>query len=226
MPWLRQRVSFPMDMTDTYHRDGYVALSGLFPPEVLLHFYQMMQADLQAAGRPLQSFTARGPLLRQPAIEVYALQYKPMLTLLWGLTPRIAQVVGRELLPTYAYFRAYQHGDVCRVHSDRQACEHSLSLTIAYGDDRPWALSVATERTDTPKPVVEDNFGGQPYGSVAMQPGDGVLYQGTHHRHGRLDPNPNSWSAHLFLHWVEKGGRYADQAFDRPAIARAAQAQR
>ena len=91
-----------MDMTETYHRDGYVGLSALVPPEVLLHFYQMMQTDLQAAGRPLQSFTARGPVLRQPAIAVYALQYKPMLTLLWGLTPRIAQVVGRELLPTYA----------------------------------------------------------------------------------------------------------------------------
>ena len=207
-----------------YQRDGYAALPALFPPEVLLAFYRMMQGDLQAAGRPLQSFTARGPLLRQPAIEVYAFQYTPMLTFLWGLTPRVAEGVGRPLLPTYAYFRAYQQGDVCRIHSDRQACEHSLSLTIAYGDDRPWALSVATERTEVPQPVVADDFGDQPHGSVAMQPGDGVLYQGTHHRHGRLDPNPNNWSAHLFLHWVERDGRYRDQAFDRPAQERAARA--
>jgi hypothetical protein len=212
-----------MSVSESYHRNGSVALSGLFPPEVLLAFYQMMQRDLQASGRPLQSFTARGPLLRQAAIEVYAFQYAPMLTFLWGLTPRVAEVVGRELLPTYAYFRAYQQGDVCRVHSDRQACEHSLSLTIAYGDERPWALSVATERSDDPRPVVSDDFEGQPYASVAMRAGDGVLYQGTHHRHGRLDPNPNNWSAHLFLHWVEKGGRYADHAFDRVAIERAAQ---
>ncbi|MEA1084307.1 hypothetical protein SFC76_08535 [Sphingomonas sp. CD22] len=212
-----------MTLSERYHRDGHVGLPQLFVPEVLLAFYRMMQTDLQAAGRPLQSFTARGPLLRQPAIEVYAFQYAPMLTFLWGLTPRVAEVVGRELLPTYAYFRAYQQGDVCRVHSDRQACEHSLSLTIAYGDDRPWALSVATERTEVPQPQVSEDFGAQPYASVAMQPGDGVLYQGTHHRHGRLEANPNSWSAHLFLHWVEKDGRYRDQAFDRPAQARAAQ---
>ncbi|MFN3435124.1 MAG: hypothetical protein ACK4ZY_12095 [Sphingomonas sp.] len=213
-----------MTLTSTYRDQGYVALPGLFPPEVLLAFYQMMQADLAAAGKPLQSFTARGPLLRQPAIEIYAFQYAPMLTFLWGLTPRMAEVAGCDLMPTYAYFRAYQQGDVCRVHSDRQACEHSLSLTIAYGDDRPWALSVATERTEVPQPVVADDFGAQPYGSVAMRPGDGVMYQGTHHRHGRLDPNPNSWSAHLFLHWVEKDGRYREHAFDRPAHARAAQA--
>jgi hypothetical protein len=79
-----------------------------------------------AAGRPLQSFTARRPLLCQPAIGVYVIQYPPMPTFLSALTP--------------------------------------------------W-----------------------------------------------LDPNPNSWSAHLFLHWVEKDGRYRDQAFDRPAQARAVQ---
>lgn len=212
-----------MNVSTTYRDDGFVALPRLFPQEVLLAFYQMMQTDLKAAGRPMQSFAAQGPLLRQPAIEIYAFQYAPMLTFLWGLTPRMADVVGCELMPTYAYFRAYQQGDVCRVHSDRQACEHSLSLTIAYGEDRPWTLSVATERSEVPQPLVADDFGSQPYGSVAMAAGDGVLYQGTHHRHGRLDPNPNSWSAHLFLHWVEKHGRYADHAFDRPAHARAAQ---
>lgn len=144
-----------------------------------------------------------------------------MLTFLWGLTPRIAAATGRELLPTYAYFRAYQQGDVCRVHTDRPACEHSLSLTLAYGDGKPWALSVETTRQDAPRGLVTDDFGDGSYASLDMAPGDGVLYQGTHHRHGRVSPNPNSWSAHLFLHWVEKNGRYAEHAFDRPAIERA-----
>lgn len=212
-------------MTNEAYRDqGFVALEGLFPPEVLLAFYNRMQADLQAAGRPLQGFATQGPLLRRQALEVYAYQYTPMLAFLWGLTPRVAQEVGLELLPTYAYFRAYQEGDVCRVHFDRQACEHSLSLTMAYTDDQPWALSVETKWTEAPRPDVTDDFGGEPYGSVAMRPGDGVLYQGTHHRHGRLEPNPNRWSAHLFLHWVEKSGRYGEHAFDRPAMERASRA--
>ena len=194
----------------------------LFPPEVLLAFYNRMQGDLTAAGRPLKTFAAQGPLLSRPALEVYAHQYQPMMTFLWGLTPRIAAEVGRELLPTYAYFRAYQKGDVCRVHTDRLACEHSLSLTVALGDGVPWGLSVATERTEVPQPTVSHDFSGQAFGTVAMQAGDGVLYQGVHHSHGRLDPNPNAWSAHLFLHWVEKGGRYGEQAFDKPTLARVA----
>jgi hypothetical protein len=27
-------------------------------------------------------------------------------------------------------------------------------------------------------------------------------------------PNPNSWSAHLFLHWVDRDGPHAAHAFD------------
>lgn len=207
--------------TATYRRDGYVPLPGLFPPEVLFAFYARLQQDLTAAGRPLNSFGTQGPLLRQRAIEIYAHQYTPMLTFLWGLTPRIAQATGCALLPSYAYFRAYQRGDICRVHWDRPACEHSVSLTIAYGDGRPWALSVATEGMPGPQAAVTDDFGAMPHGSVAMQPGDGVLYQGTHHAHGRTEPNPNSWSAHLFLHWVDRDGPYREHAFDRPTLERA-----
>jgi hypothetical protein len=214
------------DDVERYRRDGYLSLPGLFPVEVLHAFYGQMQADLKAAGQPISAFTARGPLLKHDAIEIYAYQYSPMLSFLWGLTPRVALAAGCELLPTYAYFRLYRQGDVCRVHSDRLACEHSLSLTIAYAEDRPWALSVGTERVDTPSALVEEDFAGQPYGSVAMQAGDGVLYQGTHHRHGRLDANPNSWSAHLFLHWIDPNGPYKDQAFDRPTMAQAGRAQR
>jgi hypothetical protein len=47
-----------------------------------------------------------------------------------------------------------------------------------------------------------------------MQPGDAVLYRGTQLRHGRIEPNPNGWSAHLFMHWVDRTGPHAAHAFD------------
>ena len=212
--------------TKQYCDNGYVALPGLFPPIILRAFYEQMRVDLGIGQGSTRQFTARGPLLSKDAIEVYALHYPPMLTFLWGLTPRMALATGCDLLPTYAYFRLYQRGDICRVHSDRPACEHSLSLTVAYGDDIPWPLSVAKTPVAVPKPIVAEDFGDDAYGSVAMQPGDGVLYQGVHRRHGRLEPNPNAWSAHLFLHWVDPTGRYADQAFDRPTIEQAQQSRR
>lgn len=209
-----------MTEADHYARNGYAGLPALFPVEVLHAFYTRMQTDIANAGKSMHEFAARGPLLKRDAIEIYAHHYAPMLTFLWGLTPRMAQVAGCSLLPTYAYFRLYQGQDVCRVHGDRYACEHSLSLTIAYGDGKPWALSVATDRSEPGSRVSED-FEGHPYGTMAMLPGDGVAYQGVHHRHGRLEANPNSWSAHLFLHWVDRDGPYREQAFDRPTLEQA-----
>jgi len=204
----------------TYQQQGYVGLPGLFPREVMEAFYARLAADLklQQDSRPFQ---VQGPLLSKAAIEVTGHVYPPLLNFLWALTPRVAQVSGCALLPTYCYLRIYQQGDICRVHSDRDACEHSLSLTIALSDHEPWALSVETARLDTPATSIESDFGGAGFGSVEMKVGDAVMYQGFHHRHGRLDPNPNLWSAHLFLHWVDPSGPFKDQAFDRPALVRA-----
>jgi hypothetical protein len=47
------------------------------------------------------------------------------------------------------------------------------------------------------------------------------MYRGVNHRHGRIEPNPNRWSAHLFMHWVDANGRFADEAFDKVAVQKA-----
>jgi hypothetical protein len=68
---------------------------------------------------------------------------------------------------------------------------------------------------ETPYQRADDRFDeADEMRSVSMNPGDAVLYQGVHRHHGRTTPNPNRWSAHLFLHWVARNGPYAAQAFD------------
>lgn len=198
---------------EAYRDDGYVLLKHLFPPTVLQIFRSRIQQDLNFHGS--RAFVRGNPLLTMPAIEVYSLEYPPMAAFLWGLTPRVTQVAGCELIPSYAYFRIYQKDDVCRVHSDRQACEHSLSLTVELGDNIPWALSLEKRHLDAPLAAVDADFGDEDFSSIPMSAGDAVMYRGVNHRHGRLDPNPNSWSAHLFLHWVDAAGPYVDHAFDR-----------
>jgi hypothetical protein len=95
-----------------------------------------------------------------------------------------------------------------------------MSLTLLLGEERPWALTVEQERRDGPVSSVEEDYGSNSFVELPMNAGDAVMYQGVNHRHGRLQPNPNSWSAHLFLHWVDADGPYADQAFDRPMLAK------
>jgi hypothetical protein len=207
---------------ETYRSAGYVLLKDLFPPSVLQAFRSRIQQDLNFHGS--RSFVRGNSLLTKPAIEVYSLEYAPMATFLWGLTPRVSQVAGLEVIPSYAYFRIYQQGDVCRVHSDRQACEHSLSLTVELGDNIPWALSMEKRHLDEPLAAIDPDFGEQPFTTIPMNAGDAVMYRGVNHRHGRLEPNPNSWSAHMFLHWVDPNGPYADHAFDRANIEAARRA--
>ncbi|HYC95923.1 MAG TPA: hypothetical protein VEB39_09535 [Sphingomicrobium sp.] len=174
-----------------------------------------MKADLARQGVQLASLEQQGPLLRSGAPELYGHHYPLFASFLWGMTPAVERLTGEALLPTYAYFRLYRQGDICRVHGDRHACEHSLSLTLAYSDDMPWPLQVSARRVEQPYARADEAFAvDEAAGSVAMSAGDAVLYQGVHHHHGRTTPNPNQWSAHLFLHWVGRNGPYAGQAFD------------
>src|SRR3546814_17774584 len=112
--------------------------------------------------------------------------------------------------PYTKLFRSiYRKDDSCSVHSDRPSCEHSVSLTLAYSDDLPWPLEVGSVRVDGEGPCFED-FGDEPFSAIEMKPGDAVLYRGIDLRHGRTQPNPNHWSAHLFLFWrseERRGGK-------------------
>jgi hypothetical protein len=205
-----------MAVSGNYQELGYLHVPGLIPVEVARVFLNSLKSDLGPGPIDLSGRSKHGAQLKRPAFEIYGHDYSPMNFFLLGLTPTISTLIGRDLLPTYDYFRIYREGDVCLVHSDRPSCEHSVSLTLDYSDDEIWELQVARERTSGAQPLAE-SFGPHPHSSVRMRPGDGVLYQGVHHRHGRVTPNPNRWSAHLFLHFVERGGPFEDYAFDKRA---------
>jgi hypothetical protein len=202
-----------MKVVGSYRDEGCAHLQGLVPVEVAQAFLQSLKEDLGPGPIPLRRTPGQPNLVAPAALELYGHQYKPMLHFLWGLTPAVSAIVGRELLPTYDYLRIYGRGDVCQVHSERYSCEHSLSLTLGYGDGLPWALQVAKARSE-PSSRVDRDFGAEPFSSIETRVGDGVLYQGLNHRNGRTIPNPNRWSAHLLLHWVERDGPNANWAFD------------
>ena len=203
-----------MKVSGDYYGKGYALIEGLIPPELAKVFLNRLKTDMERVRLPLSHFDRTSPILNQSAVEIAGSQYRPMIPFLWGLTPTMSQLTGKELLPTYDYFRIYREGDVCKVHSDRESCEHSLSLTLGYSDGKTWDLALGQDRIDEPGDIAED-FEGKLFSSLPMQPGDAVLYQGVHYRHGRVTPNPNRWSAHLFLHWVDRDGPYAEYAFDK-----------
>lgn len=207
-----------MRIEGDYWKDGHAVVRDLYSPEMLHQLLNVLRSRLDFAPLERQvSFT--GVTKKRLAVQMYSKDFPMIEAFLWGLTPAVSMAVGKHLLPTYCYFRAYQKDDTCFVHSDRPACEVSLSLTLAYSDGIPWPLDVARQPQGTVGPVAT-TFGDEPYASAVMQPGDGVLYQGVARRHGRVNPNPNTWSAHLFMHWVDGQGQWRDQAFEHGRTVR------
>jgi hypothetical protein len=201
-----------MEIDGDYQRDGYALVREMVPRGVARALMARFKADLPRG--PITVPEECISILNRPAIDIYGNAYPPMQSFLWALTPAMEAVTGCRLIPTYDYFRIYREGDICRVHRDRAACQHSLSMTLDYSDDVPWPLEVGQQGMDGPQDLESPDFGPEPSRSMAMGVGDAVAYRGVEHRHGRTMPNPNAWSAHLFLHWVDPDGPFADQAFD------------
>ena len=208
-----------MDVIGNFERDGFAHLRGLIPTEVAHAF--MSRLKEATGGRPIplsrpQHFPA---VLKAPAFDVSSDVFKPMEFFLWALTPTMGQLIGKSLLPSYVYFRIYPKGHVCRIHSDRPSSEFGLSLTLEYSDDQIWDLQLGKERIESLYPLADD-FGSMDYASIGMEVGDAVLYQGSHYAHGRMQPNPNRWSAHLFLFFVDSDGPYRQHAFDEKSFGK------
>jgi hypothetical protein len=184
----------------------------LISPDIADTFLRMLWRDL--INQDVLTQTHQDQLLRKNALEIHGRNYAPLLALHWGLTSLVAEKTAVDLLPSFSFFRLYFGGDICRVHADRPACEFSVSLALAHSDELPWPLSIA-ENPATDRHAVSDDFGDEPYVSHALKAGDGIFYHGSRYRHGRITPNPNRWSAHVFLQWVKRDGPHRSEVFER-----------
>lgn len=206
------------DLKKKYETDGYAVVKSAAPAEVAKNLLGIIHANMTIKPGLLQNFVSEPRVNAQPAYEFYGYRLPSVMAFHWGLTSRISEIAGKPLLPTYTFFRVYLKGDRCLVHTDRPSCEHSFSMALGYGDDIIWPLEIGErsheekEAADRPK---ADDFEEDAYNIVMLAPGDALVYHGVNYRHGRVTPNPNRWSAHLFLHWVDADGPFKDWAFDK-----------
>jgi len=123
--------------------------------------------------------------------------YISFLELLCEKTPEVSEILEETVLPTYAYSRVYKNGSILKNHSDRDACE--ISLTLHLGGDEPWLIWIKT-------PKGEDR-------SVELNPGDAMMYLGTVAEHWR-DQYEGQEYVQVFLHYVRSRGKCAYTYFD------------
>ena len=202
------------EFRSVYESDGYAVVPGVAPAPMVQNFLSIICMQLN---KQLNSFLTEPRVNTKPAYEYYSYRHPATMGFHWGLTSRMVSLTGKRLAPTYAYFRVYQKGDTCTVHSDRQSCEHSLSMMLGNSDGIDWPFEVGErfyEFEEACKLEKANDFGDEPSKEIILHPGDAILYHGCNYRHGRTMPNPNRWSAHVFLHWVDLDGPFKEWAFD------------
>jgi len=115
-----------------------------------------------------------------------------------GLLDLKLPIVEREsnlnLFPTYAYWRYYIFGGMLTKHTDRPACEISVTACIKKYDNWP----IVVEGTE-----------------FELEEGDGVLYAGCDQEHWRPGIYKGEGMAQVFFHYVNKLGPNKDHAYDQ-----------
>ena len=120
------------------------------------------------------------------------------LELLCEKTHQVSSILEETVLPTYSYSRVYYNESVLERHTDRDACE--ISLTLHLNGDKSWPISIQT-------PSGEEK-------SVILEPGDAMMYLGTIAEHWR-DAYDGDYYTQVFLHYVRSRGECAYAYFDK-----------
>lgn len=127
-----------------------------------------------------------------------AYNYISFLELLCEKTPEVSSAIGETVLPTYAYSRVYKNGSELVRHTDRDACE--ISLTLHLHGDSPWPIWIET-------PSGESRC-------VELSPGDAMVYLGKVAPHWR-DCYQGEYYSQVFLHYVRSRGDCSYAYFDK-----------
>jgi len=117
------------------------------------------------------------------------------------IRPEVIRLVGFDLAPTYSYTRQYMKGEVLTRHTDRAACEISVTASIQIPKGAgPSVVHLKPPKADETK--------------VEMFEGDGCVYAGTEVEHWRERFRAGGY-IQLFLHFIAKHGRnYPKLRFD------------
>ena len=135
----------------------------------------------------------------------------------------LEQVIGRKLYNTYYYDRFYFPGQPLIKHTDRPACEISVTIHIGTNIKESWPIWIKTPDTfedNTMKTLIASGENR----SVHLEAGDGMVYKGCERPHWR-DPMPGLLESkinkdeslyyhQIFFHYVLQDGTRAHHAWD------------
>lgn len=112
-------------------------------------------------------------------------------SLKYYLLPKMEQLTGKRLIPTYSYSRIYRNGHDLFRHVDKPRCEYSITITLK-DDGTPWPIIMGDHQVDLPQ-------------------GSGCVYMGEKIPHERK-PYTGQQHVQVFCHYVDADGPYNNKA--------------
>jgi hypothetical protein len=119
--------------------------------------------------------------------------------LLIGNLGLVEAVTKKNMLPTYSYCRLYKQHDELYKHTDREACEYSITAMISSDGSTPWPIFLELDGKSV---------------HYIMNPGDLLVYKGRELPHWR-PKFTGDWHIQLFLHYVDAEGESKDLIWDK-----------
>jgi hypothetical protein len=112
------------------------------------------------------------------------------------LVPLMSRIAGRSLIPSYSFLASYRPGAHLPTHTDRAACDYTLTMHLGQDNDQPddWPLTVQAD------------FDSRSHRSYRLRPGEALLLRGTRLGHGRPARTGPGLYNQLLWHFVEAPG--------------------
>jgi hypothetical protein len=182
----------------TFQEQGYVFVKNFIPKETAKYLHEYLKFSVQAH-RLAGNETALKGDEQVPGSFTRGHGDLALDSLMKMMKPKMEEVTGLELYPTYTYSRIYRQGNELKIHSDRPSCEISITIRLSASDDRyNWPIWMKDSEYE-------------------LDDGDGIVYRGCELDHWReVCDAPKDWlMGQVFMHYVDKNGPYSEYRYDK-----------
>ena len=177
-----------MSLKETLIHDGFAIVPNFISKDSALALF-----DIYKKEESIKNET--DPQVIGPAHSV--VNFRPFLEILCEKIPQVSNMVEELVFPTYTFARIYRNGQVLERHTDRPACEISLSVHL-YGD-KEW-------------PIYMEKLDGAQV-PVTLTSGDAIIYFGYDTPHWRNAYDGEEYGQ-FFLHYVLSTGKFWGEFFN------------
>lgn len=205
----------PFGAREYFDRHGYMIIKNLCDPKELFTPVPEERGQIKYYGSINLFMHDPNEMQVAGSLSRYSHpQYKEMHTKIRLI---LEDILGEKLYNTYYYDRFYFVGQKLVRHSDRDACEISVSVQISTNSNKPWPFCIETSSG-------EERF-------ANLQDGWGLLYKGCEREHWRdalesrhsklrklwnkiFKKEDDTYHHQIFFHYVRANGPRAHFAND------------